>query len=231
MCVSLSSFQLEATAAHYLNLSLTDQNPAALPGAVLYPSSTEEVQAICRTANKHGIPLIPFSGLTSLEGHCHAPNLASESAESSHLIEPAQLPMGHAWCISFSENMNSIIKLNKDDLDVVVQPGMPYEVLNNELKESGLFFPTDPGPGAQIGGMVGTGASGTNAVRYGTMRENVIYLTVVMADGSVVKTRQRAKKSSAGPNLGQLFIGSEGTLGIVTEICLKLQPTLPYTVA
>lgn len=139
--------------------------------------------------------------------------------------------MGHAWCLSFSENMNSIIQLNKDDLDVVVQPGMPYEVLNNELKDSGLFFPTDPGPGAQIGGMVGTGASGTNAVRYGTMRENVIYLTVVMADGSVVKTRQRAKKSSAGPNLGQLFIGSEGTLGIVTEICLKLQPTLPYTVA
>lgn len=118
--------------------------------------------------------------------------------------------------------MNQILKLNKADLDVVVQPALGWELLNEELGEEGLFFPPDPGPGAMIGGMVGTGCSGTNAYRYGTMRDWVLSLTVVMADGTVIKTRQRPRKSSAGYDLTRMFIGSEGTLGLVTEATLKV---------
>jgi D-lactate dehydrogenase (cytochrome) len=118
--------------------------------------------------------------------------------------------------------MDKIVELHKDDLDVVVQPAVGWEGLNAELAEHGLFFPPDPGPGAMIGGMVGTGCSGTNAYRYGTMREWVLSLTVVLADGTVIKTRQRPRKSSAGYDLTKLFIGSEGTLGLVTEATLKL---------
>lgn len=118
-----------------------------MPGAVLYPRSTADVQAIVRVANEFGIPLIPFSGNTSLEGHTYAPNLDNDTAESKHFIDTSQLPQGKAWSLSFSENMNSIVELHKDDLDVVVQPGMPYEVLNSEIASHGLFFATDPGPG------------------------------------------------------------------------------------
>ncbi|KAG7117941.1 hypothetical protein HYQ44_006064 [Verticillium longisporum] len=118
--------------------------------------------------------------------------------------------------------MNKVLALHKDDLDVVVQPAVGWEALNDQLGASGLFFPPDPGPGAMIGGMVGTGCSGTNAYRYGTMREWVLSLTVVLADGTVIKTRQRPRKSSAGYDLTKLFIGSEGTLGLVTEATLKV---------
>jgi len=118
--------------------------------------------------------------------------------------------------------MDQIIALHEDDMDVVVQPSVPWMSLNDQIKDSGLFFPVDPGPSAQIGGMVGTSCSGTNAVRYGTMKDWVINLTVVLADGTVIKTRRRPRKSSAGYNLTNLFIGSEGTLGIVTEVTLKL---------
>lgn len=128
----------------------TDQNPAALPGAVVYPRSTEDVQRIVKVANEFSIPLIPFSGLTSLEGHVHAPNLDTGTAESYDAIESDKLPKGRAWCLSFSENMNNIVELHKDDLDVIVQPGMPYEVLNNEIAPHGLFFATDPGPGVSL---------------------------------------------------------------------------------
>jgi D-lactate dehydrogenase (cytochrome) len=120
--------------------------------------------------------------------------------------------------------MDRIVALHKEDLDVVVQPGVGWELLDEVLEKEGLFFPPDPGPGAMIGGMVGTGCSGTNAYRYGTMREWVLNLTVVLADGTVVKTRQRPRKSSAGYDLTKLFIGSEGTLGLVTEITLKVTP-------
>ena len=120
--------------------------------------------------------------------------------------------------------MDRILKINEDDMDVVVQPSVPWMTLNNELssKNTGLFFPVDPGPSAKIGGMVGTNCSGTNAVRYGTMKDWVINLTVVLADGTVIKTKRRPRKSSAGYNLNSLFVGSEGTLGLVTEITLKL---------
>ena len=118
--------------------------------------------------------------------------------------------------------MDKIIKVNKEDLDVIVQPALGWEYLNEELGREGLFFPPDPGPGAKIGGMVGTGCSGTNAYRYGTMKDWVLSLTVVLADGTVVKTRQRPRKSSAGYDLTRMFIGSEGTLGLVTEATLKI---------
>jgi len=119
--------------------------------------------------------------------------------------------------------MNSVIAFRKDDMDVTVQPGIIHEDLNEYLKKEGFFFPLDPGPGASIGGMVGTSCSGTNAVRYGTMKENILSLVVVLPNGEIVKTRSRAKKSSAGYDLTHLFVGSEGTLGVVTEITLRLK--------
>ncbi|KAK4054700.1 D-lactate ferricytochrome c oxidoreductase [Microbotryomycetes sp. JL221] len=216
-------------------------DPHGLPGAVLYPRSTEDVVKIVKLASKYGIPLIPYCAGTSLEGHAGAMEYASDTKTGRITALPEQsaprtvdqLEAGLAWTLDFAENMNQIIAIHPDDLDIVVQPGISYDAINEELKDKGipLFFPIDPAPGAQIGGMCGTGASGTNAVKYGTMRDNVLNLTVVLANGEVIKTRQRAKKSSAGPDLGKLFIGSEGTLGIITEITLKLAPRLPTTVA
>ena len=142
-----------------------------------------------------------YSGGTSLEGHF--------------------APTRGGVCIDF-RRMNQVLALHKADLDVVVQPAVGWEQLNIDLAKDNLFFPPDPGPGAMIGGMVGTGCSGTNAARYGTMREWVLSLTVVLADGTIIKTRQRPRKSSAGYDLTRLFIGSEGTLGLVTEATLKL---------
>ncbi|BGP55934.1 D-lactate ferricytochrome c oxidoreductase [Rhodotorula sphaerocarpa] len=174
-------------------------------------------------------------------GHTTAlgyPNNPSEKSAQEKLardghVEVDDLVPGLALVLDFAENMNNIVEIHPEDQDAVVQPGVSYDALNAELKERGipLFFPVDPAPGAQIGGMIGTGASGTNAVRYGTMRDNVLNLTVVLPSGEVIKTRQRAKKSSVGPDLGRLFIGAEGTLGIVTEATLKLAPLLPSTVA
>lgn len=154
-----------------------------------------------KVCHQRVIPVTPYSGGTSLEGH-----FASTRG---------------GVCIDFSR-MNQILQLHKRDLDVVVQPAVGWEELNEVIGKDGLFFPPDPGPGAMIGGMVGTGCSGTNAYRYGTMREWVLSLTVVLADGTVIKTRQRPRKSSAGYDLTRLFIGSEGTLGLVTEATLKL---------
>lgn len=172
-----------------------------LPFLVLYPSTTEEVSKIMKVCHQRVIPVTPYSGGTSLEGH--------------------YAPTRGGVCIDFSR-MDSILQLHKRDLDVVVQPAVGWQDLNEELAKDGLFFPPDPGPGAMIGGMVGTGCSGTNAYRYGTMRDWVLSLTVVLADGSVIKTRQRPRKSSAGYDLTRLFIGSEGTLGLVTEATLKV---------
>ncbi|KAL5045139.1 hypothetical protein BDW71DRAFT_184955 [Aspergillus fruticulosus] len=172
-----------------------------MPFLVLYPSSTEDVSRIMKICHQRLIPVTPYSGGTSLEGHF--------------------APTRGGVCIDF-RRMDRILAVHKSDLDVVVQPALGWEELNETLADQGLFFPPDPGPGAMIGGMVGTGCSGTNAYRYGTMREWVLSLTVVLADGTIIKTKQRPRKSSAGYDLTRLFIGSEGTLGLVTEATLKL---------
>ncbi|KAF2703958.1 D-lactate dehydrogenase mitochondrial precursor [Pleomassaria siparia CBS 279.74] len=176
-------------------------NIEQLPVAVAYPKSTAEVSAIARVCHKYKVPMIPYSGGTSLEANFSAPY--------------------GGMSIDFSF-MDQILSLHADDMDVVVQPSVSWMTLNEQIKDCGLFFPVDPGPSARIGGMVGTSCSGTNAVRYGTMKDWVINLTVVLADGTIIKTRRRPRKSSAGYNLTNLFIGSEGTLGLVTEITLKL---------
>ncbi|PWY66858.1 hypothetical protein BO70DRAFT_433034 [Aspergillus heteromorphus CBS 117.55] len=171
------------------------------PFLVLYPSTTDEVSRIMKICHRRLIPVTPYSGGTSLEGHF--------------------APTRGGVCIDF-RRMDRILELHKRDLDIVVQPATGWEELNERLSQDGLFFPPDPGPGAMIGGMIGTGCSGTNAYRYGTMRDWVLSLTVVLADGTIIKTRQRPRKSSAGYDLTRLFIGSEGTLGLVTEATLKL---------
>lgn len=164
---------------------------------VVFPSTTEEVSEIMKICHRRKIPTVGYSGGTSLEGHF--------------------TPTRHGISIDFGR-MNKVVALRKEDLDVTVQPAVGWESLNDQLATEGLFFPPDPGPGAMIGGMVGTGCSGTNAYRYGTMREWVLSLTVVLADGTVIKTRQRPRKSSAGYDLTKLFIGSEGTLGLVSTL-------------
>ena len=171
------------------------------PFLIVSPYTTEEVSQIMKVCHQRRIPVTGYSGGTSLEGHFSATR--------------------GGICIDFGR-MDKILELHKDDMDVVVQPAVGWEGLNEELAQDGLFFPPDPGPGAMIGGMVGTGCSGTNAYRYGTMRDWVLSLTVVMADGTIIKTRQRPRKSSAGYDLTRMFVGSEGTLGLVTEAVLKL---------
>lgn len=148
-----------------------DHKVTRLPGAVLYPRSTEDVVEIVKIASKNSIPLIPYAGGTSLEGHFNVAPAAGDDAEHTS-IPDEDLQPGFSFTLDFSVNMNRVVAVHEKDLDAVVQPGVGYEVLNEELKERGipLFFPVDPGPGAQFGGMIGTGGSGTNAVRYGTMR-------------------------------------------------------------
>jgi D-lactate dehydrogenase (cytochrome) len=178
-------------------------NEKERPFMIVYPGSTEEVSRVMKVCHDRKLPVTALSGGTSLEGHF--------------------APTRGGVCIDLAR-MDQILHFHPDDLDIIVQPALGWEDLNEYLAEHNLFFPPDPGPGAKIGGMVGTGCSGTNAYRYGTMREWVVSLTVVMADGTVIKTRRRPRKSSAGYNLTQMFIGSEGTLGIVTEAILKVTP-------
>ncbi|KAF2160382.1 hypothetical protein M409DRAFT_70533 [Zasmidium cellare ATCC 36951] len=186
--------------------SSTEWSPAPreddIPSIIVYPRNTQDVSKIAKICHRRRIPMIGFSGGTSLEG-----TLAAQHREV---------------CIDFNRHMNQVLEVRKDDMDVTVQPSVGYQQLNELLAKDDMFCPPDPGPGAQIGGMISQGCSGTNAYRYGTMKDWVLGLEVVLADGTIIQTRHRPRKSSSGYDLTRLFTGSEGTLGFVTKAHLKL---------
>lgn len=198
--------QITESPNELLNHSDSDSNfhkphDGERPYIVVYPETEEEVVSLMKVCNKYRVPVVPYSGGTSIEGH--------------------YIPTRRGVSIDVGR-MNKVLALHDDDLDVVIEPGVGWQELEEYLKPHGLLFGPDPGPGACIGGMVATNCSGTRATRYGTMKDNVIGLRVVLSDGTVIKTKRRPRKSSAGYNMTGLFVGSEGTLGIVTQATLKL---------
>ncbi|KAI1863248.1 uncharacterized protein JN550_009774 [Neoarthrinium moseri] len=176
-------------------------NSTGRPVAVVYPKSTEDVSKIAQICSQHDTPIVPFGAGSSVEGSFSSPY--------------------SGICVDFT-NMDQVVAFRPNDMDVTVQPGVNWTTLNEQIKDDGLFLPMDPSPTATIGGMVSTNCSGTNAFRYGTMKDWVVNLTVVLANGQIIKTRHRPRKTSAGYNLTSLFVGAEGTLGLVTEVTVKL---------
>lgn len=188
---------------HHGHSDWSTSNTTVRAAAIVYPRSTDDVVAIAKICSARSVPMVPFGAGSSVEGNFSQPH--------------------SGICIDFA-HMDQVVAFHPDDMDAVVQPGVNWMDLNKKIEDSGLFFPMDPSPTAQFGGMVSTNCSGTNAMRYGTMKDWVVNLTVVLPDGTVIKTRRRPRKTSAGYNLTSLFVGAEGTLGIVTEITLKLAP-------
>jgi D-lactate dehydrogenase (cytochrome) len=212
---------LEALAARFGNRLITSQAvrdqhahtttwlPPQPPDAVVMAQETADIQDVVRICARHGVPVIAFGTGTSLEGQVNAP--------------------AGGICIDLRD-MNRVLAVHAEDLDCVIEPGITRKALNEHLRDQGLFFPIDPGADASLGGMASTRASGTNAVRYGTIRENVLGLKVVRGDGEIITTGTRAKKSAAGYDLTHLFIGAEGTLGIISELTMRLRG-IPETIA